>query len=351
MPSVQDVVLGCAGLQTACTQIFARLGLPEADADLLADSLVEADLRGVHSHGILMVPGYVKQIRTGRINLRPQIQIARETAGTVLIDGDNGMGQVVARRAMELATAKAKQNGIGVAAVAHSNHYAAGAYWTLKAVAQNMVGLALTGAGAIVAPWGGQTKLFGTNPWTIAVPAGTEYPIVLDMATSVVAHGKIAWALKRGDKIPLGWALDADGQPTDDPARGFSGRLLPFGAYKGYGMMVIVDMLANALSGGAFGPELSAAGAAGEALNIGHYFQAIDVSAFMPIEAFKARVDGYVRMVKQSELEEGSNEVLLPGEREFRLAEERRRTGIAMPVTLVAELEEIAKSLGIALMW
>ena len=213
------------------------------------------------------------------------------------------------------------------------------------------MGLVLTGAGAIIAPWGGQTPLLGTNPWSIAVPAGRAFPVVLDMATSVVAHGKIAWAAKRGAKIPFGWALDKDGQPTDNPEAGFVGRLLPFGDYKGYGLMVMVDMLANALTGGAFGPELSANGADGKPLNIGHYFQAIDVSAFMPVETFKARVDAYVRMIKQSKLEEGASEVLLPGEREFRLANERRKDGIPMPVTMLRELEDVAQSLEVEVRW
>jgi LDH2 family malate/lactate/ureidoglycolate dehydrogenase len=348
---VSDILVNHEALQQVCTHIFTRLGLPEAHAELVAASLVEADLRGVHSHGMLLVAGYAGRIQKGWVNLQPHIAVVRETTGTILLDGDNGMGQVVAQRAMELAIAKAKQNGVGIVGVAHSNHYGAGAWWGQLAVAQDMIGLVLTGAGAIIAPWGGTTKLLGTNPWTIAVPAGAEFPVVLDMATSVVAHGKIAWAAKRGEKIPMGWALDADGQATDDPQRGFAGRLPPFGTYKGYGLMVMVDMLANALTGGAFGPELSANGADGKPLNIGHYFQAIDVSALMPIEAFKVRVDTYVQMIKQSELEEGASEVLLPGEREFRLAQARRKTGIPMPTTILSELEQLAQSLGVAVRW
>src|SRR5438105_4544126 len=183
MSGVAEVTVAHDALRDYMTQLFTRLGVPAEDAALLSDSLVEADLRGVHSHGMLMVPGYVDRIRRGEVNLRPQIKTVREHRGTLLIDGDNGMGQVVARRAMELVIGKARETGVGVVGVAHSSHYAAGAYWALKAVAQDMIGLALTGTGAATAPYGGRTKILGTNPWTIAVPAGAEYPVVLDMAT------------------------------------------------------------------------------------------------------------------------------------------------------------------------
>ena len=351
MSSVVEVNVLHGAVRDYVTQVFSRLGLPEEDAAVVADSLVEADLRGVHSHGMLMVAGYVGRIRKGEVNLRPQIKTVRASKGTLLIDGDNGMGQVVARQAMELVIGKARETGAGVVGVAHSSHYAAGAYWALKAVAQNMIGFALTGTGAAIAPWGGRTKILGTNPWTIAVPAGTEYPVVLDMATSVVAAGKLVWAAERGEKVPVGWALDPDEQPTDDPKRGLAGRLLPFGSYKGYGLMVMVDLLASLLTGGDIGPQVSNAVRDGRDLNIGHYFQAIDVSAFMPVDAFKARVDDYVQLLSHSEREAGSEQVLLPGEREFRLADKRRQSGIPMPRQLMTEIETIGKELGIAARW
>jgi LDH2 family malate/lactate/ureidoglycolate dehydrogenase len=351
MTSVEEATVMHGALRDYVTLVFARLGLPEEDAALVADSLVEADLRGVHSHGMLMVPGYAGRIKRGEVNLRPRIKTVRENKGTLLVDGDNGMGQVVAKYAMELVIGKARQTGVGVVGVAHSSHYAAGAYWALKAVAQNMIGFALTGTGAAIAPWGGRTKILGTNPWTIAVPAGTAYPVVLDMATSVVAAGKLAWAAERGEKVPVGWALDPDERPTDDPKRGLAGRLLPFGSYKGYGLMVMVDLLASLLSGGDIGPEVSSAVRDGRDLNIGHYFQAIDVSSFMPVDTFKARVDDYVQLISQSEREAGSEQVLLPGEREFRLADERRQSGIPMPRSLMTAIKTIGNELGIEAPW
>ena len=348
---VQEIIAQADALRGYCAEIFARSGIPADDARLVADSLIEADLRGVHSHGVMMVPGYVANIRQGRVNRQPNIRVVRELAAGVLVDGDNGMGQVVARQAMTLAINKARQSGVGVASVMRSTHYAAGAYWTQMAVEQDMIGLALTSAGAIIAPFGGRTKLFGTNPWTIAVPAQAEYPVVLDMATSVMAGGKLAWASVRGDPVPPGWALDSEDRPTTDPDKGLAGRLLPISGYKGYGLMVMVDMLATLLSGAAIGPEIMDNGREGRPQNVGHYFQAIDVSAFMPLDAFKARVDEYTRLVRASELEAGSAQVLMPGEREYRLADKRRREGIPMPVTMLARLETISKELGIAPVW
>ena len=351
MSPVAEIKVRYEPLRDFCAQVFAGLALPGDDAWLVADSLVEADLRGVHSHGVLMVPRYVAQVRRGQVNVHPDIKVVRETPGSLLVDGDNGLGQVVARRAMALAIDKARQTGISAVGVAQSNHYAAGAYWALMAVAENMIGLALTGAGAVIAPWGGRTRLLGTNPWTIAVPAGREYAIVLDMATSVAAAGKLEWAAMRHERVPAGWALDAEDRTTTDPQRGLAGRLLPTGGYKGYGLMVMVDMLAGMLTGGAMGPEMSAAARDARPFNIGHYFQAIEIAAFMPVDAFKARVDEYIRIIRQSELEAGSSEVLLPGEREFRTAENRRRDGIPMPVTMLTQLEKIARDVGIALAW
>ncbi|MBI5877425.1 MAG: Ldh family oxidoreductase [Chloroflexi bacterium] len=351
MPPVKEITIQADALRDFVAQLFARAGIPEADAALVADSLIEADLRGVHSHGVMLIPGYIANIRAGRVNKQPKPSIVRETPSGVLMDGDNGMGQVIARQAMAKAIEKAKQSGVGVASVFHSTHYAAGAYWGLMAAEQNMIGIVLTSAGSIIAPFGGRTRMFGTNPWTITVPAKTEYPVVLDMATSVLAGGKLAWAAVRGDPVPPGLALDSEDRPTTNPEHGLAGRLLPFGGYKGYGLMVMVDMLATLLSGAAIGPEVMTNVRGGQDQNIGHYFQAIDVSAFIAVDDFKARVDDYTRMVRASELEAGSSQVLMPGEREFRLADQRRKDGIPMPVTMLAQLEKLAKDLGVAQPW
>lgn len=351
MSPVKEITIQADVLRGFLTQVFAGAGIPPADAALVSDSLIEADLRGVHSHGVLMVPGYAANLRAGRVNPQPKIEVIRETAAAVLMDGDNGMGQVVAKQAMTRAIEKAKQSGVGVASVMHSTHYAAGAYWALMAVERDMIGLVLTSAGAIIAPFGGRTRMFGTNPWTIAVPAQREYPVVLDMATSVLAAGKLSWAAVRGEPVPPGLALDSEDRPTTNPEHGLAGRLLPFGGYKGYGLMVMVDMLATLLSGAAIGPEVMANARGGQPHNIGHYFQAIDVSAFNAVDAFKARVDEYTRMVRASELEAGSHEVLMPGEREFRLAAVRRREGIPLPVTMLAQLEQTAKDVGVKIVW
>lgn len=346
-----DIVVNANVLRHFGARVFERLDLPQADADLVSASLVEADLRGVHSHGVLLLPGYINRLKAGGINPHPAVRVVRDTAATALLDGDNGMGQVVARRAMGIAIDKARHAGMGGVGVMHSHHYAAGAYWAQMALAEDMIGLAMTNAGAHVAPWGGTSPRLGTNPWTIAVPAGAEYPIVLDMATSVVAAGRLVWALKRGEPIPADWAVDGAGAPTCDPAQGLAGRLLPTGAYKGYGLAVIVEALAGILTGASLSLELLAVRDPASPLNIGHFFQAIRVDVFMEIDRFRKRVDELVRALKQSELEPGSAEILLPGEREFRLERERRSSGIPLPVTLLKELQATGDQLSVQAPW
>lgn len=350
--SPREILLKAEDLQRFCAQVFSQLGLPDEDADLVADSLVESDLRGVHSHGVVLMPTYARRLQGGGINPRPDIRVVRETVATALIDGDDGQGQVVAKRAMEIAIAKARETGSGTVGVLCSSHFGAGSRWPMMALAHDMIGLAVTSSGASVAPWGGKTPLLGTNPWAVAIPAGQAWPIVLDMATSVMAGGKLVWAVKCEECIPLGWAVDTEGHPTTDPERGLAGRLLSAGGYKGYGLAVAVEMLASALTGASLGARMMQALAdSAQPLNVGHFFVTIDVGAFMPPDQFKARVDDFVREMKQAELEPGVTEMLLPGELEFRMAQEQRRSGIPLPMTVLLELEEIGEILNLSVPW
>ena len=351
LESRDEILVQAEDLQQFCARLFLRLGLPVRDAELVAECLVEADLRGVHCHGVLLMPGYVRRLQAGGISPQPQVRVVHETIATALLDGDNGMGQVVAERAMNIAIDKSRQAGMGSVGVAHSNHYGAGARWPMMALAHDMIGYAVTNAGSIVAPWGGKTALLGTNPWSIAIPAGVGYPIVLDMATSVVAANRLVWGAKRGEHIPLGWAVDAEGRPTTDPERGLAGRLLPTGTYKGYGLAVVAEILAGALTGASLGLRmLQAIADPSRPLETGHLFLAIDVGAFMLPKRFKAQVVELIRELKGAELESGVTEIFLPGELELRTEHRRRAAGVPLPAAILKELEALAADVGVPLL-
>lgn len=338
-----DFIIDTESLQQFCSRVLSQLGLDSEDASLIATALVEADLRGVHSHGVILLPTYVRRLQAQGINPHPKVRVVRETVATTLLDGDNGPGQIVAKQAMEIAIKKAKKAGTGTVGVLHSNHFGAGARWPMMALTHDMIGLAVTSTGIMMAPWGGTEIFLGTNPWIVAIPAGKQWPIVLDMATSVVAGGKLVWAAKRNEQIPLGWAVDVDGQPTTDPLRGLAGQLLPIGGYKGYGLAIVVDILASALTGASLGFRMKQAIAdPALPLNTGHFFLAIDVAAFMEPDQFKATVDNFIEQMKRLPLEPNVSQILLPGERAFRTEQERRITGIPLPAKIVEEMGEIA---------
>jgi LDH2 family malate/lactate/ureidoglycolate dehydrogenase len=244
-------------LRAFCEEVFLSCGMVQEDAAIVADSLVQANLRGVDSHGVARVGIYAKRLKMGLVNPRPNVGIVRESAGTLLVDGDNGMGQVVGVRAIDLGLDKAgKSGGISVG-VRRSNHYGAGAYYVQRAVARDAIAFAYSNAPPTMAPWGGVDPYVGTNPYAYGVPAGEHRPIVLDMATSIVARGKIILAAERGEPIPEGWAIDAEGNPTTDAQEALAGSVLPFGGPKGYALSLMIDIMAGALTGAGFGPGIN----------------------------------------------------------------------------------------------
>src|SRR5712691_2633125 len=208
----------CQRLHEFCVEVFRRLEVPEADARLAADVLSAADRRGVDSHGVARLRTYVDLLTVGRINPRPTLRIVRETASTATVDGDNGLGLVVGPKANQIAMDKAQQAGTGWVAVCHTNHFGIGGYYVLKAIERDMIGWSMTNTTRAVAPFGGAERMLGTNPLAVGVPAGEEPPIVLDMSTCTVPYGKIEMAVRRGESIPLGWAIDGEGRPTTDPS-------------------------------------------------------------------------------------------------------------------------------------
>jgi LDH2 family malate/lactate/ureidoglycolate dehydrogenase len=347
MAVAQETLLKVENLKGYVTQVCEKAGLPPGDAGVMAETLVEADLRNVHTHGVNALTGYVRRIQGGGANPTPKVRVVKDAAGIAVVDGDAGMGQVVAHFAMEQAIERARKTGIGAVTVRNSSHFGAAAFYAAMAIQQDMIGFATTSAGNRIAPIGGKSPVVGNNPLAWGIPAGKEQPILLDMAQSVVAAGKLGMASRKGERIPFGWALDKDGKPTDDPKAGSAGLLVPIGGPKGFGLAVVMDVLAGALSGAAIGRELAKTHTPNAPSKIGHFFMAIDVGQFEAIDEFKARIDRMIRDIKDSDPAEGTKEMFLPGEMEWNAKRERLQRGIPLLSSIVDDLERLASDLGL----
>lgn len=322
--------------------LFRRERVAAEDAATIARVQVEADLRGMFSHGTRAVPTYLKRIRQGIINPRPRIE-ARDFGAVVVVEGDDGPGQVVASRAMEECIARAKQYHVGVALVRRSNHFGAAGYYAGLAAAADLIGLATTNGNLVLAPPGSLTPTVGNNPIAVGVPAGEERPLLLDVAMSVVAGGKVDLAAAEGTVLPEGWCYDADGQPTRDVSRALAGLGVPLGAplagHKGFGLAIAMEVLAGALTGAAFGREHTLEVEAGpRPWNEGHFFLAIDPAVSLPLPAFKARVDQMIREIRASTPLPNGKAPHAPGEQGWRRREEALRDGILLPGSIYAGL-------------
>lgn len=338
-----DVLRGIA------VRVLRASGASEDEAPTVADLLVDANLTGHDSHGILRLPQYVGMVRNGSILPGAPLKIVRETPATAVLDGGWGFGQVIARKAVEMAVAKAMTSAVGAVAVRCCNHIARlGAYVTAASDA-GALGLLLVNGHAGdqgVAPYGGIARRLGTNPFAVAVPSAEGPPVVLDVTTSVVAGGKLRVYRARGEPIPEGWLIDASGLPTTDPNVYFDpprGALLPFGGHKGYGLSVMIDLLVGTLSG--VGPSAPDAPRSGNAL----LAIAIDIERFRPVVDFRGQVRDFIAYLKSSPRMAGTLEVLAPGERAFRLKERRLREGIDVEDSTWAQIWETARSLGLDL--
>jgi ureidoglycolate dehydrogenase (NAD+) len=335
-----------AALTSFCRDVLVAVGLDERDAATVAGSLVAADLRGVATHGVLRLPVYVERMRRGLIATRPSIQVRRTGPATATVDGGNGPGQVVALRAMREAVALAEGAGVGLVSVHGSNHFGAAGWFALHAAERGMIGLALTHAEADVVPFGGRRPALGTNPLAVAVPRGDGPPVLLDMATSGVAMGRVLLARTRGEPIPEDWAVDADGEPTTDPRQVRAVR--PMAGPKGYGLAFVVEVFAGLLSGSRSGTEVRRMyDDFDEPQGIGHFLGAIDPARFVPPEAFAGSVDRLAGQLKATPPAPGFDEVLLPGEPEDRAEARHRRDGVPIPEELRRELVELGVAYGI----
>jgi L-2-hydroxycarboxylate dehydrogenase (NAD+) len=331
------------------TRGLVSVGIPPQDASQVAALMAESDARGGDAHGVFRLPQYVKQIQEGAVNARPNIRILSERAGTALVDGDNALGHLVMKRATELAIEKARQSGIGWVGTRRSNHAGPAQLYPRIISAQGMIGLYFcVGNANLVPPWGGTEVLLSTNPVAIAVPAWQHPSIVLDMATTNTAFGKIRLKAQRNEPMPEGWMIDRQGQPLTDPKRASEGFLVPVGGPKGYGMALMFGLLAGTLNGAAFGRDVvDYVVDSKTASNTGQAIMAVDVSAFADVESFKRNVDEVWEVMKSSPTLPGVDEVRLPGERSEMLYRERMARGVPLGAALRKVLDELADRLGI----
>ncbi len=326
-----------------------KVGVSREDSLIAADVLLESDLRGIESHGIVRLKDhYIDRIRSGDTKAAPDIRVVHEAPATALMDGDAGLGLVVGYRAMELAIRKAGETGAGFVSVTNSRHFGIAGYYPTMALPHDMIGIAMTNAAPLVLPTFGSKPMVGTNPISVAAPTSTGAPFILDMATSVVAAGKFETAMRDGVSVPEGWALDSEGRPTTDPkvAR-TSRRLLPLGSqpeassYKGYGLAIVVDILCGVLSGIGASPALGA--------NFGHFFGALRIDAFRPADQFKTMMDEMAADLRATPTLPGYERVLVPGDREAQAKEERLKEGIPLHPPVAESLLALGRELGVPL--
>jgi LDH2 family malate/lactate/ureidoglycolate dehydrogenase len=335
-------------------EALAKLGLPDQDAMTVATLMAQADLQGSDGHGVSRLPQYARRIRAGGFNVRPNIRVVREHASTALVNGDNGMGHLVMSRAAEIAILKARTTGIGWVNSQFSNHAGPASLYASMPLEHDMIGLYFAvGNANHLPPWGGLDMLLSTNPIAAAIPAGAEKPIVLDMATTVAAYGKVKTKALRGEMMPAGWMIDRSGQPLTDPTRADEGMLLPLGGmeagYKGFGLAMIIGLLAGTLGGAAMGKDVIDFNHDDDSVtNTGQAIAAIDIAAFGDVATFKAAVDGLVRDFRASERMPGVDRIIVPGERSAETRVIRARDGIPIAPALMRGLDQLAGALGIA---
>ena len=360
MSDVPTITYPAEFLRDFSVKTFMHFGVPEEDATTAAEVLSASDLRGIDSHGVARLHTYFDMLTLGRINPKPQVKVIRESASTATVDGDNGLGLVVGPKANQIAIDKADDAGSGWVSVCHTNHYGIAGYYSMKAADRGMIGWSMTNSTKLVAPLWGAERMLGTNPISIAVPAGDNPPIVLDMATSAAAYGKVQIGIRKQETIPTGWAIDKEGHQSTNPKdMEDGGALLPLGSdrdhggHKGYGLSMMVDILCCVLSGanwGPFAPPFALRQYVPErsvGKGIGHFFGAMRIDAFLDPDEFRSQIDEYIKVFRATKPAPGTDGPLIPGdpEREFHAIREKEGVPLVMPV--VEDLRDIAKQTGL----
>jgi LDH2 family malate/lactate/ureidoglycolate dehydrogenase len=347
--SDQDVLVRADELEPFVEELFRRAGLAADDAAFSARCLVQTNLWGIDSHGVLRLPAYVTRLRKRAINPKPQTRQLRGGQGLEVLDGDDGPGFLVGRDAMLRAIELAEAHNVGVVGAIRSNHFGAAALYARLAAERGMVGIAMTNVIPNVVAPGGSKPVTGNNPLAIAIPTYADFPFVLDMSLSAVAGGKLLLASKKGEKIPFDWATDKEGRPTDDPDKAFAGFLLPMGGFKGLGLSYAVDILCGLITGGVYGDQMKSMYAHPDDPSLtGHLMIAINLAAIINPDELKARMAAFYARIKASPMLDPNAEMYLPGEIEHRVATHRLEQGIPLPPKLHAELLALGAELGAA---
>lgn len=335
-------------LRNYCTELFRKVGVPADEAYRNADNLVDADLKGIESHGVSRMPIYLKRLRMGIVKLKTELKVVTESPGTAVYDAGNSMGAAASYKIMEAAIEKARNTGIAFITARNSNHYSAAAYFAQMALPHDMIGFTASNGPARMAPWGGTEPMFGTSPLAFAIPAGQELPIIGDMASCVVARGKIILAAKKGQPIPIGWARNKAGEDTTDAKEALEGTVLPFAGPKGYAIATMIEVLTGILAGSLFTTGIKDLYADFENPTCtSHYFGAINVAAFGPVAEFKERMDEFIRSVKANPKAKGVEEIFLPGEIELRLKKRRLAEGIPVARVTLDDLKREGEQSGL----
>ena len=329
--------------------VLGAFKIQEAHARICAARMIEADLRGMHGHGIFRLPGYVRRLEQGGYNLKPRIRAERETPVSALVDGDNGLGQVVVTFAVELAIRKAKENGLAWIGIRHGNHAGAAGVYAALTLPHDLISMYMAvGNANHMPPWGGVDLLLSTNPIAYAIPAGEEPPVVLDIATTVASFGKVKVTAERGEPLPVGWMIDRKGQPVTDPQRIHDGFLLPIGGHKGFGLNFIIGALAGVLNGAGFGSKVIDFNADFRSpTNSGQVFFAMRPDLLRDLDEFKAEMDVRIREIRNSTPMEGAEPIRLPGEMAVRRERQMRAEGIPVAPRVLDQLRQIAQKLNL----
>jgi LDH2 family malate/lactate/ureidoglycolate dehydrogenase len=331
------------------TSVLTATGVPQADAHLLSDSLVTAELWGHSSHGMLRLPWYVERLRSGAMEAVTHSERVMDNGSIVVVDGCHGIGQVLTQQAVTLGVERAQQHGISAVAVRNSNHFGTAAYFTREAAKAGCVAFLATNASPAMAPWGGKQKAIGTNPWSIAAPAGSKGVAVMDIANTAVARGKIYLAAERGQEIPPLWAADENGVPTTDAQKAIHGLILPMAGHKGYIISFMMDVLAGVLTGSNFGSNVAGPYDPTRRSGCGHLLITIDVKSMMPEEEFAQRMEALINEVKDIPKADGIEEIFFPGELEDSNTRRLIKAGITIADNTWQSMEKLATETGVSL--
>lgn len=362
MAEIESKIFPIEKLREFCTRVFLYFGVSKNDAEQAADVLACADLRGIDSHGVARMYSYFGMLSEGHINPNAKVKVVRSTASTATVDGDNGLGLIVGPQANQIAMDMAEKAGSGWVSVCNTNHFGIAGYYVLQALERDLIGWAMTNSTKLVAPLWGAERMLGTNPIAIAFPGKEEPPIVIDLATSAAAYGKIEIARRKGEPIPTGWAINREGRNTTNPEELIhGGAMLPLGSerdrggHKGYALAMMVDILCGPLSGANWGPFAPPFALRQEipkrsvGKGIGHFFGAMRIDGFIDADEFKRQIDDYVRVFRATKPAPGTKGPLIPGDPEREAEQVRRKSGVPLILPVIEDLRDISQRTGIPL--